>query len=684
MKRTITILALCLTSFSLSAQTGVIDVHEASNSDGRLLNQAEANIRRETRPSGIGFRWVDEHSYLSNKGRGYVITDILTGEEKAAPATGRPAPAAGLPKGATQLASLSSGTVFTREGSLYVLRDNGKVHTIAESQEAGIVFGESVSRNEFGINGGIFPSPDGSKLAFYRKDERGVTRFPLLDITTRTGSPVFIRYPMNGMKSERISLGIYDFAADNVVWVNCTDFEDDRYLTNISWSADCGHIYIQVVDRAQHEMHLNAYDSASGAFIKTILTESNDAWIEPLDPVHSFGTAGQFIYRTDNRDGYRNLYLCDESGSIRRITPVDADVNYVANDGRYVYYTSAEVSPVENHLFRVEIRNNRRNEIAKAKIGAPQRLTQERGWHHVSFNKDLSYFADIYSSFNVPSVTQLRKADGSLVGTLYTAPDPLESFAQCEVDFGTVKSADGRYDNFYRLFKPRGFDPNKKYPLIVYVYGGPHSQMVQDSWLGGVRLWEMYMAQRGYVVYVQDNRGTQNRGAAFEKAINRECGKHEMEDQMAGIEMLLKQPWIDADRVGVHGWSYGGFMTISLMTTYPEVFKVGVAGGPVIDWKWYEIMYGERYMDNEETNPDGFASTSLINKASNLKGKLLICQGAIDNTVVWEHSLSFVQKCIEENVQLDYFPYPLSEHNVAGTWRVHLMDKVSDYFNQNL
>ncbi|MBQ2526218.1 MAG: S9 family peptidase, partial [Bacteroidales bacterium] len=236
----------------------------------------------------------------------------------------------------------------------------------------------------------------------------------------------------------------------------------------------------------------------------------------------------------------------------------------------------------------------------------------------------------------------------------------------------------------YRLLKPLDFDPEKKYPVVVYVYGGPHSQMVRDSWLGEIRYWEFLMAQRGYIVYAQDNRGTENRGLEYEQAIHRHCGQAEMADQMEGIKMLKSLPYVDADRIGVHGWSYGGFMTISLITTYPDVFKVAVAGGPVIDWKWYEVMYGERYMETEATNPDGFRETSLINKAKDLKGKLLICQGAIDNTCVWQHSLSFVRACIDANVQLDYFPYPLSEHNMTGKTRVHLMDKVTEYFDNNL
>ena len=192
------------------------------------------------------------------------------------------------------------------------------------------------------------------------------------------------------------------------------------------------------------------------------------------------------------------------------------------------------------------------------------------------------------------------------------------------------------------------------------------------------------MAQRGYIVYVQDNRGTENRGLEYEQAIHKQCGQVEMADQMVGIEMLKSLPYVDSTRIGVHGWSYGGFMTISLMTNFPEIFKVGVAGGPVIDWKWYEIMYGERYMETEATNADGFRRTSLMKKVNNLKGKLLICQGAVDNTVLWQHSLNFVQECIRQQVQLDYFPYPIAEHNVYGKDRVHLMNKVTLYFDENL
>lgn len=685
MKKILSIIALA-TPLVLNAQTGVYTTHPA-NPEGRLLTTEETELGRHIRPASVSASWKDRDTFTTFKDGKWIQENLLTGEISDYSATRLPE---GFPKDAGNITRSDDGTfAYTIGQSLYIF-DNGPV-SVAVSENPDITYGQSVSRNEFGIGEGIFWAPDGSKLAFYRKDESKVTDFPLLDITTRTGSLKSIKYPMNGMDSERISLGIYDRASGKTVWCDVNEYGDDRYLTNISWSPDSRNIFIQVVDRSQKHMKLNMYRAADGSFARTILTEDDSRFVEPLDPLRFIKGTYSFIYRTDIRDGYRNLYLCDTLGTVRRLTGVDADVEYLGNDGRFVYYTSAEVSPVENHLFRIEVRipgagkaKGRADAVAKARFGKPVRLTSEEGWHTISLNEDCTRFIDNYSSFNVPRVMNIVSADGKLIRNLITAEDPLKDYKTGKALLGTVKSADGKYDNWYRMFLPTDFDPAKKYPVIIYVYGGPHSQMVRNSWLGQVRMWEMLMAQKGYIVYVQDNRGTQNRGAEYEKAIHRHCGQAEMADQMVGVNMLKSLPFVDSDRIGVHGWSYGGFMTISLMTNHPETFKVGVAGGPVIDWKWYEIMYSERYMDTEATNPDGFDQTSLLNNVKNLKGKLLICQGAIDNTVLWQHSLSFVQRCIEENVQLDYFPYPRSEHNVFGSWRVHLMDKVTNYFDDYL
>jgi len=705
MKKALLLFVLA-TPTALWAQTGVVTTHPA-NPEGKPLTMEEAVLGRNVRPAGISASWKDSETFMFRKDGKWMQENLRTGEISEYAATRLPE---GFPKEAENITRSDAGTfAYTVGKDLFIFGKSPVL--VAKSENPDITYGQTVSRNEFGIDGGIFWSPDGSKLAFYRKDDSKVSDFPLLDITTRTGSLKDIKYPMNGMDSENVRLGIYDVETGKTVWCDVDEYGSDQYLTNISWSPDSRNIFIQVLDRTQKHLKLNMYRASDGSLARTVLSEDDSRYVEPLDPLRFFEGTYSFIYRTNNRDGYRNLYLCDTLGTVRRLTAVDADVEYLANDGRFVYYTSAEVSPVENHLFRIEVKASLRHFdklsakqdnrslslpkgqsmakipadiVAKAKFGKPVRLTTEEGWHTISLNEDCTKYIDNYSSFNVPRVTNIMTADGKLLRNLVSAEDPLKAYKTGEVLFGTVKSADGKYDNWYRLFLPTDFDPAKKYPVVLYVYGGPHSQMVQNTWLGQVRMWEMLMAQKGYIVYVQDNRGTQNRGAEYEKAIHRHCGQAEMADQMMGIDMLKALPFVDSDRIGVHGWSYGGFMTISLMTNYPETFKVGVAGGPVIDWKWYEIMYGERYMETEATNPEGFSQTSLIGKVDNLKGKLLICQGAIDNTVVWEHSLSFVQECIEKNVQLDYFPYPCSEHNVFGRWRIHLMDKVTDYFDDYL
>ena len=701
-------------SSGLSAQTGIFDTRPQNDAAERLLTMEEAVIGNELRPENRSTIWRPGTSDLSVFENGRLLAmnpaegtdcEILSSEDLIR-LTGAENPEfetwtdmdhvvfrtgktyfiidiAGkrlegricLPDDAMNLKLNPAGYhPFTRGNGLYFCDNAGNIYPIAEDPDKNITYGQYVSRHEFGINDGIFLSGSGKKTAFYRKDESAVGTFPLLDINSRTGSLMEIKYPMAGMSSENVRIGVYDFASDMTVYLDCDDFGYDQYLTGISWTPDGEKLLVHVLDRSQRHLKLNLYDASTGGFIRTILTEDNDRYVEPQDPVWFLkGKDDTFIYRTDNRDGYRNLYLCDLDGNVRRLTKTDADIAYIGNDGRKVYYTSAEVSPVENHFFSVDIRS-----------GKASRLTCERGWHEISLSPDCRCFTDSYSSLNVPRIVDFRPVSGSGRVNLLTAGDPVADFRFSRISLGKVRSADGKYDNYYRLIFPMDFDPAKKYPLIVYVYGGPHSQMVKDTWLAELRRWEMLMAQKGYIVYVQDNRGTQNRGAEFEKAIHGQCGQAEMADQMEGVKMLCSLPFVDKDRIGVHGWSYGGFMTISLITNYPEVFKVAVAGGPVIDWKWYEVMYGERYMGSPVSNQDGYCRTSLIGKAGDLKGKLLICQGAVDDVVVWQNSLSFVNECIRHNVQVDYFPYPCSQHNMQGGARVHLMDKVTMYFDDYL
>ena len=597
-------MATVLVCASAWAQGSVIDTRDSHPGKDLTMEQA---VFRGTGYARMGARWLDGGSFLLSDGQGGLFKGSVQDPGHLTPYKWERPRAEEWDRGAAGYG------VRTKGDSFYGEKD-GKEFPIGLSEDRNIVWGGTMMRNEFGFEKGWEWAPDGRKVAFYKKDQSRVTDFPLLNIQTRTGELEQLKYPMNGMASELLQVGIYDFETGGTVWLDVTDFSEERYITNLSWSPDGQVLFAQVLNREQEEMHLNAYNAADGSFRQTLLTERNPAWVEPLNPLWPVKGTTSYLYRTDNRDGFRNLYLLDAKGGLRRFTDVDADVEYVWNDGKYVYYTSAEVSPIENHLFRRPV-----------KKGKAQQLTQGRGWHSVQLSEDGKWFLDRVSNLNTPAKVFLCSTDGKKRFEIGSQRDPLEGYASCKVELGTVPSADGAFLNYYRLIYPKNFNPGRKYPVIVYVYGGPHSQLVKDTWLGEVRMWEMLMAQKGYLVYVQDGRGTSNRGAAFEKAINRRCGQAEMADQMVGVRRLMELPCVDTERIGVHGWSYGGFMTISLMTNYPEVFKVGVAGGPVIDWKWYEIMYGERYMDTPQRNPEGFRETGLVEKASALKGKLLIC-----------------------------------------------------------
>lgn len=635
-----------------------------------LLTVAELNKILGAELKGFpNFSWLDANTLvIARQGTVYHI-DVVKKQVKQKFT---------FPKGAANETYSKAGNryAYTIGNNLYYMDERGNSYTVTADEDKNIVNGQVVSRNEFGITGGIFWSPDGKKLGFYRKDESQVTNFPLLDINTRTGELKEIKYPMAGMKSELVSLGVYDIASAKTIFLDVNDFGREQYLTGITWAPESDMVYIQVLNRGQNHMRLNKYDASTGKFIATLFEEKSNTYVEPQSGlVFLANNPKQFIYSTNNRDGFMNLYLHDVNGKlIRRLTDVDADVVFVAADaaGKYVYYLSSEISPVEKQLFRVEVKSGKKN-----------RLTTEEGWHNITMSGDCAYFIDNYSSIKVPRNVDLTTNAGKVVRRLQEVENPNKDYNFGEITLGTIKADDGS-DLYYRLIKPTDFDPNKKYPVIHYVYGGPHTQLVTNTWNASLRMWEMYMAQHGYVVFVIDNHGTPNRGKAFEDIIHRQCGQVEMKDQVKGIEWLKSFPWVDANRIGVHGWSYGGFMTISLITNYPDIYKVAVAGGPVIDWKWYEVMYGERYMDTPQENPEGYAKTSLIAKAKDLKGKLLICQGAVDPVVVWEQSLSFIRECIKNNVQVDYFPYPCAEHNVMGRDRIHLMQKVTNYFEDYL
>jgi dipeptidyl-peptidase-4 len=353
MKRITAVMSTICVSLAMQAQSGILETRPANQPDGKMLTMEETILSTALAPADLRCRWADnDHLVIFRDGKWLKYNIETEATDKYVPMKERP-------------------FAFTKGNSLYLMQKDSTIIPIAESDDSNIVYGQTVSRNEFGIKGGIFMSPDASKVAFYRKDESKVTSFPLFDITTRTGSNRDIKYPMAGMDSEKIGLGIYDLASGETVYVDVTDFGEDRYLTNIAWTPDGTKIIIQVLDRSQKHMKMNLYSAADGSFIKTILTEDNEKYVEPENPVTFIkGSNDYFIYRTNNRDGYRNLYLCDFDGNVQRITCTDADVAYIANDGKHVWYTSAEVSPVENHLFRISIKKTGKG----WKFGKPEQL----------------------------------------------------------------------------------------------------------------------------------------------------------------------------------------------------------------------------------------------------------------------------------------------------------------------
>ena len=338
-----------------------------------------------------------------------------------------------------------------------------------------------------------------------------------------------------------------------------------------------------------------------------------------------------------------------------------------------IIYASNEVHPIQRNLFTVNVKNGKR-----------KALDNGRGWHNAQLSPSGRTLLDNYSEPDVPRKIVVTNTETGKSRDLFTAKDPWAGYDVPTYESGSIKAADGKTDLYYRLVKPTGFDPQKKYPTVVYVYGGPHAHNIGASWHYASRSWETYMAQKGYVLFILDNRGSENRGREFEQATFRQLGQIEMQDQMKGVEFLKTLPFVDQERMGVHGWSFGGYMTITLMVNHPEVFKVGVAGGPVIDWKWYEVMYGERYMDTPQSNPDGYAKTSLLARAKDLKGKLQIITGYNDPTVVPQHCLSFIAECIKAGTQPDFFAYPGEPHNMRGHQSVHLHERITQYFEDYL
>ena len=597
-----------------------------------------------------------------------------------------------MPRGAANadFNNNSCNLAYTIKNNLYV---NGKQLT---DEPEGIVVGQSVHRNEFGINKGTFWSPKGNLLAFYNMDESMVTEYPLVDIDARVGELTPVRYPMAGMTSHKVKVGIYDVNTDKTIYLDAGD-PTDRYFTNISWAPDEKSIWLIELNRDQNHAKLCQYDVKTGKLMGVFYEEENPKYVEPENPIVFLPwDPSKFIYQSE-RDGFNHLYLMDtqtsvypekhsvgnssykESFKTTQLTKGNWLVQGILgfNEAKKeIIYSSTEVSPLQTNIYKVNVKN-----------GTKTTLNDTEGVHRAQISASGTYLIDNYSTPTEARIIDVYNTTGKGLAkaiNLLTAEDPLKGFLLPQIETGTIKASDGKTELYYRICKPADFDATKKYPTIVYVYGGPHAQMIHNGLRYDARGWDLYMANKGYIMFTLDNRGSDNRGFEFESTTFRHLGVEESKDQVKGVEFLKSLPYVDANRIGVHGWSFGGHMTTSLMLRYPEIYKVGVAGGPVIDWAFYEVMYGERYMNTPQANPDGYKETNLRNLAGNLKGHLLMIHDYQDETCVPQHTLSFIKACVDARTYPDLFIYPGHPHNVSGRDRIHLHEKITRYFEDNL
>ncbi len=577
----------------------------------------------------------------------------------------------------------SKAVAFVKDNQLFVADAKGKVNQLTTDGSRDIVYGQSVHRDEFGISKGTYWSPDGQKLAFYRMDQSMVTDYPLVNIPeldwtpekgqSRMATLAPEKYPMAGETSHKVTVGVYDLKTGHIVYLKAGD-PTDRYFTNIAWNPAGTVIYIFELNRDQNDCRLVSYNAQTGDKIAELYRETDDKYVEPLHPVTFLPWNPEEFLIQSRKDGYNHFYLFNTQGKqLKQVTSGKWEVlNFLGFNTKEhaIIIESNACNPIQKNIFMVNVDNGKRTLMD----------ADGKGWHDGSASTGGKYIYDNYSTPTIPRKIAIVDTENGHKTPYYTAADPWKGYTVPTYECGTIKAADGVTDLYYRMVKPIHFDPKKKYPTIIYVYGGPHAHNVDARWHYCSRGWETYMAEHGYLLFILDNRGSENRGKAFEQVTFRHLGQEEMKDQMKGVDFLKSLPYVDADRLGVHGWSFGGFMTVSLMTNYPDVFKVGVAGGPVIDWKFYEVMYGERYMDTPQTNPEGYKQTSLLYKAKDLKGKLEIIMGTNDPVVLPQNELSFLKACIAAGTQPDFFVYPGEPHNMRGHQSTHLHERISQYF----
>jgi dipeptidyl-peptidase-4 len=568
---------------------------------------------------------------------------------------------------------------FVRDHNLWLVStDDGKARalTIGGSEEVHKGELDWVYPEELDLTTAYWWSPDSSSIAFLEFDERKVTQFSLIDFESFTGEAELQRYPVPSGANPMVHVFVAPVAGGAARQID-TGAETNNYIPRVNWLPDSKRLAVQRLNREQNVLDLLLADSSTGN-ARTVLTEKDQYWINVADDLHFLKDSERFLWSSE-RSGYRHLYLYDTTGKqLAQLTKGDWEINQVdsVDEGKgIVYFTATEKSPIERHLYRVALDGSNF-----------ARITKEHGTHAIRFAPDAASYLDTYSDVMTPPRRDTFSASGTKLATLEENKVPaLADYHLSNVEFFTIKSHDG-VTLYCSMIKPPNFDPAKKYPVITYTYGGPHAQVVVNAWGRPTTfLWHQMMAQKGYIIFSLDNRGSFGRGHLFEEPIHYRLGAQELSDQRDGAAWLKNQPYVDASRIGIWGWSYGGHMTLHAMFEAGETYKVGFAGGPVTDWHFYDTIYTERYLGLLPLREESYQESSPIKNAGNLKGKLLIAHGTGDDNVHYSNTLSLINDLIGDGKYVEVMAFPGRGHGVsdAPAQRI-LWERVTKFFLDNL
>jgi dipeptidyl-peptidase-4 len=567
---------------------------------------------------------------------------------------------------------------YVRDNNLYVMNLESEIETrlTADGSETILngVF-DWVYEEEFSIIDAWQWSPDSRRVAFWRLDQSNVPTFPLVSYPHDDGYPIIqqMRYPKAGEQNSLVAIGIADIETGQTTWVDL-GANTDMYVPRIQWTGDPQVLAVQRLNRAQDTLEVLLASAKDGS-TRRVLLESDTAWIDVRDDLKFLERSSQFVW-TSNRDGFSHIYLYSNDGSVvRQVTRGDWEVTnivHVNERRKTIYFLATEAGPVERHLYSVRFDGT-----------GLRRLCRDAGWHSINFSPEGLVYIDSYSTAASPTVISLRSNDGTRVAPLVeNKREMFRDYSLGPLSFFEVPTGDGERLNAF-MIRPAEFDSTKRYPVLMYVYGGPGSQTVTNSWGGSRYLWHQSLVSKGYIVVSVDNRGTGGRGKAFMQVTNRRLGIRETADYIATARYLSSLSFLDSTRIGIWGWSGGGYYTCMAMTLGAEYFKTGIAVAAVTDFRYYDTIWAERYMGTPVNNPDGYRESSAVTHAGKLKGNLLLIHGLSDDNVHWQNAVVFVDEVIKQGKQVDTMFYPGRAHGISGA-SLHLYTLMTKYILERL